>query len=300
MAWLPIHFLTDLFRTRSALFAIAVSAVASAASAAPSSPKSAPHPVAPDKTSSPPSQPAPAKPAATPARQAKIAAADSAAPKAYRGTAYDTERGGFAYTEEHDERFQGGKLAFARTEFLSVDGHPFARCELDFARFPWKPDYRFTDARNGYEEGSVVEAGAIAVHFRDSTRAPLKEKRLEVPEPCVVNGGVGLYIKENWDALKSGKKLLFNMVVPARLDFYRFMAYVDPEKTLPSGEAAGRKNQAIIIEPQNYILRKLLPTIVMTYDEATRRLIRYQGIVNVADAKGRSLRVRVDYPGLGP
>jgi hypothetical protein len=30
------------------------------------------------------------------------------------------------------------------------------------------------------------------------------------------------------------------------------------------------------------------------------RMIRYQGIVNVADPKGRSLRVLVDYPGTGP
>jgi hypothetical protein len=44
----------------------------------------------------------------------------------------------------------------------------------------------------------------------------------------------------------------------------------------------------------------LLPTIVLYIDAASKRLIRYQGIVNVADAKGRSLRVRTDYPNLGP
>jgi hypothetical protein len=223
-----------------------------------------------------------------------------ASPQSYRGTAFDTERMVPAYSEEHLERFLQGKHIATQTFYTSPDGKPMAERDLDFARFPFKPDYLFKDVRNGYEEGSRVEAADIRVHFRDSAAAPMHEKSLKVPEPCVVNGGLGAFLKENWAGLAAGKRLAFNMVVPARLDYYRFVAYLDVKRALTEKEGVGRTSQAVVIEPQSSLLRMLLPTIIMHYDVKTLRLIRYQGIVNVADAKGRSLRVRVDYPGLGP
>lgn len=225
---------------------------------------------------------------------------DTSASPPFRGSAFDTERGGPAYTEEHREIFLQGRLVSTRTIFTAPSGGPMAQRDLDFSRHPFKPEYLYKDVRNGYQEGSKVLDAELLVHFRDSTRAPLKEKRIKVPEPCVVNGGLGPFLKQNWKALATGKRLGFSMVVPARLDFYKFVAYVDDKLALSDMESKGRKNTAVVIEPQSSVLRMLLPTIVMVYDVGTLRLIRYQGIVNVADPKGRSLRVRVDYPGPGP
>ena len=223
-----------------------------------------------------------------------------AAPLGYRGSAFDTERGVPAYTEDHQERYLQGKLVLSQTFYKAVDGKPIGERSLDFSRFEYKPGYLFKDVRNGYEEGSVAEDADLLVHFRDSTKAPLHEKRLKVPEPCVVNGGLGPFLKRHWADLEAGKRLAFNMVVPARLDYFRFMAYEDAKSTLPEKETGGRISKAVVIEPQSSLLRMLLPAIIMHYDVKTLRLVRYQGIVNVADAKGRSLRVKVDYPGLGP
>lgn len=225
---------------------------------------------------------------------------DSASTLIIRGGAFDTERSVPAFSEEHRESRRDGKHVATFSLFKAPDGKAMAQRSLDFSRFPLKPDYVFKDLRNGYEEGALAQGAAIRVYFRDSTRAPTKEKRIEVPEPCVVNGGMGFFIKGNWDLLAAGKRMPFNMVVPARLDFFRFVAYADPKKTLSDKESGGRKCVAFVIEPQSSLLRMLLPTIVMYYDKASKRMVRYQGISNVTDAKGRSLRVRVDYPNLGP
>ncbi|MDB5104941.1 MAG: hypothetical protein JWP91_2630 [Fibrobacteres bacterium] len=228
-------------------------------------------------------------------------AAVPAAPLApYRGTAFDTERKVFAYTEEHAESYDQGRHVATKTCFRAQDGKEMAERELDFHRFDCKPDYLFKDLRNGYEEGAEVGASGIKVHFRDSRQAAVHEKSIQVPEPCIINGGVGEFVRRNWAALEAGKRIGFNMVVPARLDYYKFVAYQDPKSGVPETEVAGRKHKAVIIEPQSSVLRMLLPTIIMYYDVKTLRLVRYQGIVNVADSKGRSLRVRVDYPGMGP
>ena len=55
------------------------------------------------------------------------------------------------------------------------------------------------------------------MHFRDSANAPWKENHFQEPEPSVVNGGIGPFLKEKWADLAAGKRLAFNMVVPARL-----------------------------------------------------------------------------------
>ncbi len=235
---------------------------------------------------------------------AMAAAADTTTTAAYRGSAYDTERQIPAYVEEHREGFVAGKHVYTRTAFLGADGKRIAERELDFASHDFMPDYIYRDLRNGYEEGAKVspEKGAaqIHVHFRDSGKSPLKEKDIDVPEPCIINGGVGEFVKQRWSEISAGKQVAFNMVIPARLDYFRFVAYVDHKYTLTSAEAKGRKFLPVVVEPKSTMLAMLLPTIVMYEDVKTQRLICYQGIVNVADAKGRSLRVKTDYPVLGP
>ena len=227
-------------------------------------------------------------------------ASDTTAAAPYRGSAYDTERNAAAYVEEHVEGYVQGRHVYTRTAYLGPDGKPMGDRDLDFARFPMKPDYLYRDFRNGYEEGARVEASDIRVHYRDSAAAPLKEKRIEVPEPCVINGGVGEFVRQRWEEIAAGKKVLFNMVIPARLDYYRFVAYVDRKFALSPAESRGHAYLPVVIEPKSSVLAMLLPTIVLYEDAATKRLLRYQGIVNVADAKGRSLRVRIDYPEKGP
>jgi hypothetical protein len=206
-----------------------------------------------------------------------------------------------AYFEANIETLAAGKSVATKTVYQDPQGHPLAERNLDYSHFPYKPGYAFKDFRNGYEEGARVEAGRVVAYYRDSTRAPLKEKKLEVPEPCVVNGGFNPYLKANWKFLEGGKRLNFQMVIPARLDYYRFAAYIDSTRLPPKSETGGRNCKTVVVEPQSAILRMVLSPIVITYDVANLEMVRYEGIVNVADNKGRSLRVRVDYPpGRGP
>ncbi len=134
-----------------------------------------------------------------------LAASDSTALMC-KGYAYDTERHIPAYIETRQERIQFGKLSATETKFTSPEGKLIADLHLDFVRFPFKPDYAYRDFRNGYEEGATVEASCIRAYFRDSARAVRKEKALDVPEPCVINGGVGEFVKSHWAEITAGKK----------------------------------------------------------------------------------------------
>lgn len=230
---------------------------------------------------------------------APTALQDSSAP-VYIGSAYDYERNVPAYIETQSERYRNGKHVATHTAFAGADGKPIAERTLDFSRNEFDPDYLYKDLRNGYEEGAKTDGADIVVHFRDSKDAERKEKRIRVPGPRIINGGVGKFVKSRWAEIAAGKKVPFNMIIPARLDYYRFEAYVDPKYVLKPEESKGREYLPVVIEPKNSVLSMLLPVIVMYENPKTQRLVAYQGIVNVADAKGRSLRVRTLYPSQGP
>jgi|GEM_PF-886021 len=270
-------------------------------SAAPSGPSTpAPKPASASPTQQHPvPNPASASPTQTVAAVPASSIQDSAAAP-YRGSAFDYERKVPAYVEEHLEVFSKGKRTTSRTNFLGDNGKLFAQRDLNFSRNDFKPDYLYKDLRNGYEEGAEVGATDIRVHFRDSAHTEVHEKRIQVPEPCIINGGVGEFVRQHWSEIMAGKKVGFNMVIPARLDFFRFVAYIDHQYVLSPEEAKGRAYQPVVIEPKSSMLAMLLPVIVMYENPANQRLVAYQGIVNVADAKGRSLRVRTTYPGEGP
>ena len=54
------------------------------------------------------------------------------------------------------------------------------------------------------------------------------------------------------------------------------------------------------MEPANYILRQIMDPIVLTYEKSTKRLIKYEGISNLNDNKGKRYIVSIVYPEMGP
>ena len=46
--------------------------------------------------------------------------------------------------------------------------------------------------------------------------------------------------------------------------------------------------------------KKLLPPILLHYNFKSKRLTHYEGISTINDPKGKSYRVRIVYPVLGP
>jgi hypothetical protein len=211
------------------------------------------------------------------------------------GDAFDLGKGTAAYREEHRLRFEAGRLAAMRTVYLSPQGVTLAERTLDFAASPTRPGYALRYGRDGYEEGASVLAGKVLVHSRASANAPRKEKRLDVPEPYVIDGGFHPFLKENWSALTSGKRITFHFVVPSRLDYFRFVAYED-EARAPSGG-----NQKVFVAvPESRMLRMLVEPIVARYDASTRRMLEYRGLSNIDGPDGKTRKIRLVYrePGL--
>ena len=213
------------------------------------------------------------------------------------GDALELGTGAPAYREEHQLRFDAGRLAAMRTVYRNPDGVTLAERTLDFSASAsaTRPDYSLKDIRDGYEEGASVQAGRVLVHSRASKDAVRKEKRLNVPAPYVIDGGFHPFMKENWDELTKGKRVSFHFVVPSRLDYYRFVAYEEAALA-----PAGGRYKVFVAVPENKLLRMLVEPIVARYDVSSRRMLEYRGLSNINGADGKTQKVRLAYrePGL--
>lgn len=211
----------------------------------------------------------------------------------YRGVAADQKTGRDLYTERHTQEMVGGRLGVLRTEFLHLDGKKFAERTLDFSASPSKPDYRLEDFRTGWVEGAEAGKEGIRVYCQKGKGKVLKDKRLKVPDPAVIDGGFNEYLKAHMADLDAGKKLSFNFVVPSYLNYFRFVAYMD--------KAAGKGGVKVLTaEPQNAVLRLVAPKIQVSYDPATGKMTAYKGISNVAKDGGGNQYISLVYPEGGP
>ncbi|MDF2455361.1 MAG: hypothetical protein K0R51_1354 [Cytophagaceae bacterium] len=74
------------------------------------------------------------------------------------------------------------------------------------------------------------------------------------------------------------------------------------KETLKTLYKDSQQNDEIVfkMEPDNYMLRKLVDPIRVTYKVSTKRIIKYEGLSNINDKKGKSYLVKIMYPKVGP
>jgi hypothetical protein len=220
---------------------------------------------------------------------------DTTNKKLYTGSAFDVKTSKNIYTEEHQEIIEARKHTLTITTYKDNKGKAIAKRLLDFSRSNTCPDFKLEDNRLGYLEGAEVNGKSVKVYFRIKSTTPLKEKVLTIPEPFVIDGGFNYYLKSNWDEMMKGKILSFNFVVPVRLDYYKFRVRKIKETT-----AQGKKAVVVNLEPDNFIIRKLVDPIVITYDIESKRILVYEGISNINNDEGQNYVARLVYPNLGP
>lgn len=213
----------------------------------------------------------------------------------YEGNAYDLASGELYYTEEHQEIRQGGTHTSTLILYKNPEGKLIAKKELDFKTGYLSPSFTQHDFRDGYLEGVEVSDQSVKVLFRKSHQHEMETSKLEVPQPLVVDGGFNYFVKKNWNTLSEGKTLQFNFVVPAEQDYFSF-------RLSKTKEMKYKDKQAIVfkMELENFILRQLLSPVLLTYDVDTKRLLKFEGISNINNAKGKSYFVKLVYPEVGP
>jgi hypothetical protein len=223
--------------------------------------------------------PGPETLAADPTSEAS--ASDASAVERFRGVAL-TKDGAVAYVEKHEVHLSGGRVTSAETRYESPDGRPIARLVSEYPPGSFAPDYEFQDLRTGSRE-AVSNAGN-AIRLVDGSRV----KVLPVPEdvPLVAGQGLDRYARAHLEELGRGEVLRVSLALPGRLDAFGFQL---------RGERRKSGRIRVHFEPTSFLLRLLAPSLEGEYDPATRRLVRYVGVSNVAAEDGSPQQVEIAY-----
>ncbi len=210
------------------------------------------------------------------------------------GHAYDLTSNKAIYNEFHEEQWVAGKLSTSSTQYKGIKGNVLGSRKLNFSTGYELPTYRLDVTKNGYYEGAQILKGSIKVYHYDVETKKEHSKTLVVPAPAVVDAGIGYFIKRNWTNIAAGKIVSFNFVVPARLDYYKFRV-----RKVKNVDEQGHKGILICLEPDGFLLRSVIDPINITYDIATKRIIKYEGISNIPGSGDRNFDARLVYPELG-
>jgi hypothetical protein len=199
----------------------------------------------------------------------------------FQGVARGSD-GSVAYVETHEVRLTGGRVTSAETRYARPDGRTIARLTSAYAPGSFAPDYEFQDLRTGARE--AVRRDANGVLLQDGDRARV----LPLPEdlPLVAGQGLDRYARAHLDRLARGEVLEVSLALPGRLDAFGFQL---------KGERLASGLVRVRFEPTSFFLRLLAPSLEGEYDPATRRLVRYVGVSNVAGDDGSPQKVEIAY-----
>ncbi len=202
----------------------------------------------------------------------------------FTGEAYDLNTQAKIYTEHHliDKRSSPHRQ---HVTYFSPDNTPLATKSLAFETAGYLPNFRFTDLRTQESIEARVEANRTGREITIQTADSGGKQREQIPiapeGDSVADAGFNAFITSRWDRLRAGEVVRFEFLAVTRARFVTFRArqkQVDTESVI------------IEVAPENWLFRLLVDPILLTYDLATQRLMKYAGLTNIAklDSAGRS------------
>ncbi len=201
------------------------------------------------------------------------------------GCAYERTTGELLYVETHEERIEAGQVVAARVHYSDPEGRPLAAKTVDFTGDPERPLFRFENMATGHLEGLESDGGTLVLFFRRSATSTEQRSRLEPVRDPIVDAGFDRFIESSWDRLMRGERIVRPFLIPSRGRFVDVAI-----RQVPSDSA---REAVFVLEVDSVLLRLVVAPIRVTYALAVRRLLRYTGLSNVRDARGKNYDARI-------
>ena len=179
------------------------------------------------------------------------------------GRAFDETGEQLLYSEYH---YCGSELA-CMIEYRKPDGELIARKDLDYSYGPHSPALVMID----YLSGKEVRVGS-------SER-----------EDVIVDAGFDNYVRSRWGELSAGESIEFPFQVvgfdqPLAMKAYR-----------ASQGSCALEDLCLEVSLDSWFLGLLVDPIALSYARDSRRLLRFRGVSNLRDDKGKTFQVDIRY-----
>jgi hypothetical protein len=195
-------------------------------------------------------------------------------------------KGTVEYVERHTVTYKDGRPSESETIYFDDNNRIIGDLISEYSFGPQFGSYHFRDVRANYEDGAEVSAEKIRIFRKKSAEEDIEERFLNQEQDQIVGQGFHQFISYNTDQIAEGEVFHVRLVLPSRLDQFKFRI----RKRDIKGDTI-----YIRLEIDNWFLRLFAPHIDVEYDLRTRRLLRYEGVSNLEDDSGKHRKVTITY-----
>jgi len=201
----------------------------------------------------------------------------------YIGRAFDS-KSQLVYTEEHFEQWEGEQIKSVKTIYRDPEKNIIAEFTNDFSYSFKFPLVTFKDHRHGEEHGTRFKDNEYSFYKKEDAQSTEKVQKYEKSDQSVAGQGFHFFIVSRLASLKQGDHDVVDFAIPGRLTSYQFQYRVE---SLNADEAV------IKLFVNNLFLRMIAPALTMRYSLKSKRLLEYNGLSNLKNAKGHTQKVKI-------
>ena len=211
------------------------------------------------------------------------------------GYAFDKKTDELLYTESHYENISDGLVEKSQVIYKDPLSNIIAKKTTNFSIDPFMPEFSLVNQKTGHrEQTEYIEKKSqekkYKVLFTKTSKAPVKDEVLALPEKGISDAGFDNFIVEHWDELKAGEVLVRDFLIPSQMDFIKFKIYQDSVTDID-----GKKLRVINIQPKSLLIRAFAGTTKLYYSENSPDLKRFDGVSNMRDGSGDNYKVVIKY-----
>jgi hypothetical protein len=227
------------------------------------------------------------------------------------GMVRDVENGELLYCEYHVfDKNEDSQQVNKKTnvEYRALDQTLIATKSVDYSPGLVRPnvvqnDLRHNELRSSLDSSlnseiiatAYEKKSAINVSYRKPNSDEIASITIELEEMLVIDAGFDEAVKEYWYTLTRGEKLIINFLSPLHLRTIKLTVKQSNTNNCYK-EAYDRETQAcFLIRPTNMVLNLFVKPLSLTYDLASKRLLRFKGDVNITDAQGDTQNAIIKY-----
>ena len=193
----------------------------------------------------------------------------------YRGTVFaqDPTSAGHLFTYERRVAHTADKLEVATHITHAPDGEVIIAEVASFAAGYALQRFDATNKQLGHSGSVVLSNGGRHLEYRLLDKGKLSTASEDVDSPVVSGPSLHGFILSHWESLALGEPLPVRMIVLAKKQTYGF----DIRRIESDRAEVGRTSYSIT--PSSWIVRLAIKPLSVTFDNATRNVVRYEGRV---------------------
>lgn len=202
------------------------------------------------------------------------------------GSAYSLKTGSLLYQENYKKIND----VLQKVEYSEPDGIVFGRKTIDFSQSTVAPSFTQINERNGEEIYIRQEGRNLVVNYKENTDSQQESEQLKVDAGMVIDAGFDGFIKQYWSVLESGKKLDVDYLVPSKKTTFGFR--------FSRAECIGGAKSDVVcfsLSPISWVVKLAVDPIIVAYDATEKKLLRFTGRGNIANAAGKYETVDIQY-----